>query len=351
VAATQPIIDLPTRTRVKGVAVSSEATHTNLRTIETGSQVVHNGLLISPLAETTTERGLHLRIDPARPPPSTVYHHVQTFPRMTHGGRLGIGAETTILVTNPVTDTTARTTFRPIVTTALKEIRGGHHTITDRGLLRPLRLDLLEWITLQLPPALLMMHRSVSTPLPRHPRTRLPHPLQNGPYLRNINRYLSPFLRESQLLPSSVGPLHRLILPRPPRLSQRLNQAPPPNLPHHCQSVRNGRDALVRKRSWLMTTRSQDVAQFMIMTLRPSWEKERLGKRLSSTRYFSSDRFSSEVHKAIQRATGKVVALKRILMHNEKEGMPVTALREIKILKALKHPCIINIVDMIVVRG
>lgn len=38
-------------------------------------------------------------------------------------------------------------------------------------------------------------------------------------------------------------------------------------------------------------------------------------------------------------------------MHNEKEGMPVTALREIKILKALKHPCIINIVDMIAVRG
>ena len=38
-------------------------------------------------------------------------------------------------------------------------------------------------------------------------------------------------------------------------------------------------------------------------------------------------------------------------MHNEKEGMPVTALREIKILKALHHPCIINIVDMIVVRS
>jgi len=38
-------------------------------------------------------------------------------------------------------------------------------------------------------------------------------------------------------------------------------------------------------------------------------------------------------------------------MHNEKEGMPVTALREIKILKALKHSCIIDVVDMIVVRG
>ena len=31
--------------------------------------------------------------------------------------------------------------------------------------------------------------------------------------------------------------------------------------------------------------------------------------------------------------------------------MPVTALREIKILKALDHPCVINIADMIVVRG
>ena len=38
-------------------------------------------------------------------------------------------------------------------------------------------------------------------------------------------------------------------------------------------------------------------------------------------------------------------------MHNEKEGMPVTALREIKILKALKHPHIVPLVDMFVVRS
>ncbi|KAJ8582935.1 Pkinase-domain-containing protein [Rhizopogon salebrosus TDB-379] len=38
-------------------------------------------------------------------------------------------------------------------------------------------------------------------------------------------------------------------------------------------------------------------------------------------------------------------------MHNEKEGMPVTALREIKILKALDHPCIIEILDMFLVRS
>ncbi|KIJ61419.1 hypothetical protein HYDPIDRAFT_159448 [Hydnomerulius pinastri MD-312] len=58
-----------------------------------------------------------------------------------------------------------------------------------------------------------------------------------------------------------------------------------------------------------------------------------------------------EVHKALQIATNRTVALKRILMHNEKEGMPVTALREIKILKAMKHECVVDIVDMFVVRS
>ena len=146
--ATQPIIDLPTHTRAKGAAVSSEAIHTNLRTIETGSQVVHSGLLISPLVETTTGRGLHLRIDPARPPPSTAYRHAQTSPRMTYGGRLGIGAETTILATNIVTDTTVQMTCHRTVTTVLRETRGGRHTTTGRGLLRPIRLDPLEWTML-----------------------------------------------------------------------------------------------------------------------------------------------------------------------------------------------------------
>ena len=50
-------------------------------------------------------------------------------------------------------------------------------------------------------------------------------------------------------------------------------------------------------------------------------------------------------------AKGHTVALKRILMHNEKEGMPINALREIKILKALCHPHIIDILDMFVVRS
>ena len=291
-AATQLIIDLPTHTQAKGPAASSEGIHTNLRAIETGSQVVHNGLLTYPLAENTTGHGLHLRIDPARPPPNTAYRHVQTSPRMTHEGRPGIGVGTIILVTNLAIDTTVQTTRRHIVTTVPKVIHGGRHMITGLGLLLPLCLDPPEWIMLHLLLAL-MTHHMASTPLRRHPQTRLPHPLQNDPYLQNINRYPSLFLRRSQLLRSSAGPLHRLILFSPPKLSQRLNQAPPINLPHHHRNGWIGRDVLARKRSWLTTARSQDVAQFRIMTLRPNWGKEHLGKSCTPTRHFPLTTFAA----------------------------------------------------------
>ena len=232
-AATQPIIDLPTLTLVKGAAASSRAIHTNLRTIGIGSRVVHNGLLIFLLAETMIGHGLHLRIDPVRPPPSTAYRHARTSPRMTCGGRLGIGVETIILVTNLVTDTTVQTTCHRTVTTALKEIHGGRLMITDRGLLPPLRLDPLEWIILHLLLAFPMMHRTASTPLRRHPQTHLLHPLQNDPCLWSTSRYPSLFLPKNQSLPSSADPLRRSILFSPPILSQRLNQAPPISSLHH----------------------------------------------------------------------------------------------------------------------
>ncbi|KAI9746526.1 MAG: serine/threonine protein kinase, CMGC, CDC2/CDK sub [Claussenomyces sp. TS43310] len=55
-----------------------------------------------------------------------------------------------------------------------------------------------------------------------------------------------------------------------------------------------------------------------------------------------------EVHRAKSRKTGAVVALKKILMHNEKDGFPITALREIKLLKLLSHPNILRLEEMAV---
>ncbi len=57
-----------------------------------------------------------------------------------------------------------------------------------------------------------------------------------------------------------------------------------------------------------------------------------------------------EVHKARSRETGRVVALKKILMHNEKDGFPITALREIKLLKMLDHPNVLKLEEMAVER-
>lgn len=53
-----------------------------------------------------------------------------------------------------------------------------------------------------------------------------------------------------------------------------------------------------------------------------------------------------EVFKARCKKTKKLVALKKVLMENEKEGFPITALREIKILQLLKNENIINLIEI-----
>ncbi|PGH05982.1 CMGC/CDK protein kinase [Helicocarpus griseus UAMH5409] len=58
-----------------------------------------------------------------------------------------------------------------------------------------------------------------------------------------------------------------------------------------------------------------------------------------------------EVYKARSRKSGATVALKKILMHNEKDGFPITALREIKLLKMLSHPNILQLQEMAVERS
>lgn len=56
------------------------------------------------------------------------------------------------------------------------------------------------------------------------------------------------------------------------------------------------------------------------------------------------------VSKGFSKRTGAIVALKKILMHNEKDGFPITALREIKLLKLLSHPNVIRLDEMAVER-
>ena len=53
-----------------------------------------------------------------------------------------------------------------------------------------------------------------------------------------------------------------------------------------------------------------------------------------------------KVYKAKDRATGRIVALKKIKMTNEREGFPITALREIRILQQMSHPAIVELVEV-----
>ena len=47
------------------------------------------------------------------------------------------------------------------------------------------------------------------------------------------------------------------------------------------------------------------------------------------------------VYKARNKKTGKHVALKKIRLESEEEGVPSTAIREISLLKELRHPNIV----------
>ncbi|KAI8145794.1 protein serine/threonine kinase [Fennellomyces sp. T-0311] len=53
------------------------------------------------------------------------------------------------------------------------------------------------------------------------------------------------------------------------------------------------------------------------------------------------------VYKAQNRDTNEVVALKRIRLDNEEEGVPCTAIREISLLKELKHVNIVRLYDVL----
>ena len=58
------------------------------------------------------------------------------------------------------------------------------------------------------------------------------------------------------------------------------------------------------------------------------------------------------VYRAVDRTEKKAYALKRVILHNEKsDGFPLTSVREIRILKLLSHPNIVQLHDVIVGKG
>ncbi|OJT03761.1 CTD kinase subunit alpha [Trametes pubescens] len=58
-----------------------------------------------------------------------------------------------------------------------------------------------------------------------------------------------------------------------------------------------------------------------------------------------------KVYKASNTANGRMVALKLIKMESEKDGFPVTAMREVKLLQSLRHENVVQLYEMLVSKG
>ncbi len=71
-----------------------------------------------------------------------------------------------------------------------------------------------------------------------------------------------------------------------------------------------------------------------------------LGKSRGHLYEFDYENLCSEVVKAKHSSSNKTVALKKIFIRAEQEGFPITSLREIKLLKNVHHPNVVNLVDM-----
>lgn len=53
------------------------------------------------------------------------------------------------------------------------------------------------------------------------------------------------------------------------------------------------------------------------------------------------------VYKGRNKKTGRLVAMKKIRLELEDEGVPSTAIREISLLKELRHPNIVSLQDVL----
>ncbi|KAK3679939.1 serine/threonine protein kinase, CMGC, CDC2/CDK sub [Recurvomyces mirabilis] len=129
----------------------------------------------------------------------------------------------------------------------------------------------------------------------------------------------------SKKLPATVSPLVQASVPKSQNYVGNTRVGDPPNKLVKKETVR-------RKRIKARPTMSDEFAASDSVYYRKTGNESVIG----SGTY-------GKVYKAIHVYTGKMVALKKIRMEGERDGFPVTATREIKLLQSLNH---INVVPL-----
>jgi len=76
-------------------------------------------------------------------------------------------------------------------------------------------------------------------------------------------------------------------------------------------------------------------------------KEEQVGEGVFGKVFKAKYKFSQKINVKSNTKLGEYVALKKILMHNEKEGFPITAYREIMLLNKLKHKNIVGLHEVV----
>ncbi|KAF9943341.1 kinase subunit of RNA polymerase II carboxy-terminal domain kinase I [Mortierella alpina] len=100
---------------------------------------------------------------------------------------------------------------------------------------------------------------------------------------------------------------------------------------------------------YVMTYPATDPAQQPLSspTVAPMLKGEDLYERVGQV----GEGTYGKVYKARNKQTGEYVALKRIRMETEKDGFPITAMREIKLLQSLSHRHVVSLKELMVSKG
>lgn len=85
---------------------------------------------------------------------------------------------------------------------------------------------------------------------------------------------------------------------------------------------------------------ARDIESFNVLEYRTLQKCFRIIKQVGKGTF-------GEVYKAYDVTNNKIVALKKLHIHIENEGFPVTALREVKCLQQLKHQNIVNLREVV----
>ncbi|KAL7147377.1 hypothetical protein ABFS83_06G103700 [Erythranthe nasuta] len=110
--------------------------------------------------------------------------------------------------------------------------------------------------------------------------------------------------------------------------------------PEPGEVVREGSEVIKGSRGTSVPTDGPRKSVDMLQGCRSVYEFKSLGKIDEGT--------YGIVHKAKDNKTGETVALKKVKMDAEKEGFPLTSLREINILLSLHHPSIVDFKEVVV---